>query len=93
MVCNMTTLYSLSVLDKLSFEQAVEVRLEPAQSGGEGKLNLEALQQAENEGSHSLPIVRTSVLAVSPHQPPAPGSPSTSEIQPDLSAQHQASLV
>ena len=69
--------------------QAVEVTLQPAQSDGQVHLNLEALQQAENEPTHNLPIVRTSVLAVNPQQ--APGSPGTSEIQPDLSNQHQAS--
>ena len=72
--------------------QEVAVSLEPAQSGGEVKLNLEALQQEEDEPSRSLPIVRTSVLAVSPRQMPDPAPVETSEIQPALSPEHQASV-
>ena len=72
--------------------QEVAVSLEPAQSGGEVKLNLEALNQEEDEPRRSLPIVRTSVLAVSPGQAPAPAPADTSEIQPALSPEHQASV-
>ena len=64
--------------------QAVALSLEPQEAGGEIKLNLSALEEADTAPSPSLPAVRTSITAVSPRQSVRPASSDTSEIQPAL---------